>query len=128
MRYIAVDFDGTIVDHAYPRIGQPVPGAILWLKRYQRLGAKLILFTVRSNDDKLRYLDDAVAYLRDNGIELFGANVNPDQAHFSSSPKVYANIYIDDAAFGCPWKYIDGFNRICVDWDIVGPEVEKLII
>jgi len=91
--YIAVDFDGTIVDHAYPNIGKPVPGAIKWLKRYQELGAKLILFTVRSNDDTLRYLDDAVEYLKNNGIELFGANVNPDQIHFSSSPKVFADLY-----------------------------------
>jgi len=37
-------------------------------------------------------------------------------------------IYIDDAAFGCPWKYIVEFHRICVDWDIVGPEVEKMLI
>ena len=124
--YIAVDFDGTIVDHAYPEIGQPVPGAITWLKRYQELGAKLILFTVRSNDDTLRCLDDAVEYLNNRGINLFGVNENPDQYHFSSSPKVYANVYIDDAAFGCPCTYIEGFHRICVDWSIVGPEVEKM--
>ena len=126
--YIAVDFDGTIVDHAYPNIGKPVPGAITWLKRYQELGAKLILFTVRSNDNSLRYLDDAVEYLKSEGIILFGVNKNPVQAHFSSSPKVFANLYIDDAAFGCPCTYIEGFHRACVDWSIVGLEVEKILI
>ena len=47
--YIAVDFDGTIVEHEFPDIGPPVPGAIESLKRFQDAGVKIILWTTRSN-------------------------------------------------------------------------------
>ena len=47
--YICIDFDGTIVDHCFPEIGTEAPKAILWLKRLQDQGAKLILFTMRSD-------------------------------------------------------------------------------
>jgi len=47
--YICIDFDGTIVDHRFPEIGPPVPGAVEWMLRFQEAGAKLILFTMRSD-------------------------------------------------------------------------------
>ncbi len=47
--YIAVDFDGTIVDHQFPEIGKAVPGAFDWLKRFKEAGATLILWTMRSD-------------------------------------------------------------------------------
>ena len=46
---IAVDFDGTIVDHVFPEIGAAVPGAFKWLKRFKEAGATLILWTMRSD-------------------------------------------------------------------------------
>ncbi|MBL4903373.1 MAG: hypothetical protein JKY62_12090, partial [Desulfocapsa sp.] len=48
--YICIDFDGTVVDHRYPYVGDPVPLAVDWLQRFVELGAKLILFTMRSDD------------------------------------------------------------------------------
>lgn len=126
--YICIDFDGTIVDHRFPEIGPPVPGAVEWMKEFQEAGAKLILFTMRSDGGKNPIaLLRAVDYLEENGIKLYGINKNPTQIHWTSSPKAYGNIYIDDAAFGCPLIQQDGFNRPCVDWEIVGPGVmEKL--
>ena len=122
--YICVDFDGTIVDHAFPDIGVPVPGAIEWMKKWVEAGAKLILFTVRSDGQKAgNVLSDAVTYLEKNGVILYGVNHNPDQSSWSTSSKVYANIYVDDAAFGCPLIVFDSFNRACVNWEIVGPQV-----
>ncbi len=101
--YICVDFDGTIVDHAYPDIGNQVPEAIYWLKRLQMLGGRIILFTMRSDqEDGDPLLREAVDYLRYNGIHLYGINRNPDQDDWTTSPKAYGHVYVDDAAIGCP--------------------------
>ncbi len=125
---IAIDFDGTIVEHEFPKVGPLVPGAIEWMKRFQEAGAKLILWTMRSDRiDDGNYLSDAIALCRDNGIEFFGENRNPEQ-DWSDSPKAYAHVYIDDAAFGCPLQYhytLQG--RPFVDWDVVGPAVLGMI-
>ena len=126
--YICVDFDGTIVDHRYPEIGEPAPVAIVWLKRLQLLGAKIILFTMRSNrGDGINFLQDAVVYLEENGVQLFGVNRNPDQDIWTSSPKAYGEVYVDDAAFGCPLIHPKGFARPCVDWKKVGPQLEHML-
>jgi hypothetical protein len=109
---IAVDFDGTIVTHKYPQIGNPAPLAIEILKRLQEAGHKIILWTMRSGDK----LDEAVAYLKENGIEPWGINMNPDQAKWTSSNKAYAQVYIDDAAFGCPCFFDAESQRQVVNW------------
>lgn len=111
---ICVDFDGTIVEHEYPRIGAPVPLALQTLKELQEAGHNLILFTMRSRI----YLDEAVEYLRNNGIELYGINRNPDQDDWTDSPKAYGQMYIDDAAVGCPLIFRTG-ERPYVDWGVV---------
>lgn len=127
--FICVDFDGTIVDHRYPDIGQPVPDAIKWLKILHRHGAKLILYTMRSDEGVSgSSLTDAVNYLRSEGVQLFAANRNPGQEDWTSSPKVYADVYIDDAAFGCPLIMPRGFARPCVNWKEVGPAVEHMCL
>lgn len=100
---IAIDFDGTIVKHQYPEIGEPIFGAIDTIKALQRNGHDIFLWTMRGNNKMYNRRDllfDAVNYLRDNGIELCGVNNSP--AQFSTSKKQYAHIYIDDAALGCP--------------------------
>lgn len=63
-----------------------------------------------------KYLDEAVKYLEDKDIILFGINENPDQKEWTESPKVYADCYVDDAAIGCPLLKVEGFRRECVDW------------
>jgi len=113
---IAVDFDGTVVDHIYPDIGKPVPLALEWLKKLQDLNFKIILLTMRSD----QYLQDAVDYLETNSIKLYGINQNPDQSFWTNSNKVYADYYIDDAAIGCPLLELTNFNRKCVDWEKIG--------
>ncbi len=123
--YICIDFDGTIVDHDFPRVGQPVPGAIEWMKRFIDLGGKIILWTMRSDTGQGNdHLSQAVEYLKENDIELFGVNHNPTQDRWTTSPKAYGNIYIDDAAAGCPMIQPEGFRNPCVDWSLVAPLVE----
>jgi hypothetical protein len=119
---ICIDFDGTIVEHDYPRIGKPVPLAIETMKGLQEQGALLILFTMRSG----KYLQEAVDYLKDNGIELYGVNTNPSQSTWTQSPKAYGQIYIDDAALGCPTLVVDG-GRPMVDWIMVRQYLGLLI-
>ena len=111
---IAVDFDGTCVTHEYPKIGRYI-GAQPVLKRLVEAGAKLILWTMRSD----RHLQEAVQWFSDNEIPLFGIQGNPEQSTWTSSPKAYAKVYIDDAALGCPLCSGLSGERPFVDWKAV---------
>jgi hypothetical protein len=122
---IAVDFDGTIAEHKFPEVGKPVPGAFEWMRKWQEAGARLILWTMRCDSPKGNYLADAIDLCRGNGVYFFGHNRNPEQSEWTTSPKAYAHIYVDDAAFGTP--LIQGDGRPMVDWSVVGPEVLKII-
>ena len=93
---IAIDFDGTIVTHNYPYIGEDI-GAIPVIKSLQE-NCKIILLTMRFG----RQLTDAVKFCREQGIHLYGINENPSQSSWNKSRKVYANYYIDDLALGTP--------------------------
>ena len=112
---ICVDFDGTCVLHAYPSIGDDI-GAVPVLKELIEKGHRLILFTMRSD----RELRDAVEWFEDNGLDLFGINVNPEQEEWTTSPKAYAQLYIDDCGIGTP-LIIDKekSDRPYVDWSAV---------
>lgn len=122
---IAIDFDGTCVKHAYPKIGEDI-GAVPVLKEMVKNGHQLVLNTMRSG----KLLNEAIQWFENNGIKLSGANHTPGQATWTASPKVYANIYIDDAALGCPTT-MDDEGNIYVDWIIVarafGYDYNKLI-
>lgn len=121
---IAVDFDGTVVKHKYPEVGETVEGAVQTLKRLTEKGHRIILWTMRHDKE----LEDAVNWYRENDIPLFGINNNPEQGSWTQSPKAYAQIYIDDAAIGCPMKF-DGKMNWHVDWQRVAEllELKKVI-
>lgn len=108
---IAVDFDGTVVTHEYPHIGEDA-GAVPVLQELVGKGFRLILLTMRSG----KLLDDAVAWFRDRKIPLYAVNENPQQRSWTSSPKVYADLYIDDSNLGCPLRFVDGCRRPVADW------------
>ena len=123
---IAIDFDGTCVTHEYPSVGKDV-GAVSVLEDLIYNGHKLILNTMRSGKE----LSDAVKWFENNNIELYGINENPTQKSWTTSPKVYAQLYIDDAALGIPLieKLMEknGFtinDRPYVDW----LQVRKLLV
>ena len=119
-KVVAVDFDGTLVEHVYPDIGKEVPGAVETVKWLMENGTKIVLFTMRSDE----YLHSAVAWMTQRGITPWGINTNPDQKSWTDSPKAYAQVYIDDAALGCPLIYPD-FARPYVDWSTVKQELTK---
>ncbi len=91
---IAVDFDGTIVEHKYPALGKEIPFAIKTLKLFQKKGHKLILWTYRSGKE----LEEAVKFCEDRGLIFHAVNNNYDGEEFDNtySRKIYADIYIDD--------------------------------
>lgn len=64
-------------------------------------------------------LSDAVEWFASNGIPLYGIQRNPSQDTWTSSPKAYANVYIDDAALGCPLMHGLSSERPFVDWAVV---------
>lgn len=121
MLRIGVDFDGTIVSHEYPAIGKPVQGAIRWLRRLKKAGAVLILWTMRSDDGRQNTLTAAVEYCREQGLEFDAVNEGIDDRLWTSSPKVFAHVYVDDAAFGCPCRLDKSSGRPVVNWARVGP-------
>jgi hydroxymethylpyrimidine pyrophosphatase-like HAD family hydrolase len=143
---ICVDFDGTLCEHVYPEIGKEVPKAFEYLKKYQKAGAKIILFTMRSskpynqkivsidpntNEETIEYVDrdclqEAVDWCKKNGLEFYGVNSNPTQKYWTRSPKAYGQLYVDDAAVGCPLIYEEG-KRPYVDWESVDKIIENRI-
>jgi len=121
---IAIDFDGTIVEHEYPKIGKEKLFAFQTLKQLEKMGALLILWTFRTGKE----LDEAVEFCRKNGIEFYAVNSNyPEEILDESvSRKVNADIYIDD-------KNVGGFPGWSEVWQILNPfelqqkEAEKRI-
>ncbi|HOE39918.1 MAG TPA: hypothetical protein PLG05_10270 [Bacteroidales bacterium] len=95
---IAVDFDGTIVEHKYPDIGNIIPGSFEVLRELQAQGHKLILWTVRDGID----LQDAVDFCLKNGVIFWAINESIPNEEFNKyiSRKIDADIYIDDRNIG----------------------------
>lgn len=117
---IAVDFDGTCVEHDYPAVGMEVEGAVETLRTLVKRGHRIILYTMRSGSK----LDAAVKWFSDRKIELWAVNRNPEQAEWTESPKVFADLYIDDSALGCPIMFIDGVRHPVVNWTKVRTQLE----
>ncbi len=96
---IAVDFDGTIVEHRYPEIGREIPFAIETLKLLSKEGHRLILWSVREG----HLLDEAVAWCRERGLEFYAVNKDfPEEntKHDNYSRKLKVELFIDDRNVG----------------------------
>ncbi|HLS11505.1 MAG TPA: hypothetical protein VK050_05045 [Flavobacteriaceae bacterium] len=95
---IAVDFDGTIVEDAYPKIGRPMIFAFDTMKRLQEDGHRLILWTYRHGDR----LQEAVDFCKENGITFYAVNKSFPEEVFdgSASRKINADFFIDDRNIG----------------------------
>lgn len=97
---IAVDFDGTIVEHRYPEIGKELPFATQTLRMLIADQHKLILWSVREG----KLLEDAVEWCRERGIEFYAVNKDFPEEDLSKnqnfSRKIKADIWIDDRNIG----------------------------
>tara|TARA_Y100000034_G_C6759113_1_gene337958 strand:- start:160 stop:588 length:429 start_codon:yes stop_codon:yes gene_type:complete len=106
-RIAVIDFDGTIVEHRFPAIGEPMPEAFEVMKELKEAGWALILWTCRENDGhniNRQYLKEAVDFCRENGVEFDGVNETPLEFEFRDERtlrrKVYGDVYIDDRNLG----------------------------
>lgn len=135
---VVIDFDGTCVTHEFPIVGSDI-GAEPVLKRILNHGHNLILFTMRSdlpnptyrNQGKMlppgNYLQDAVDWFLDREIKLYGIQRNPSQDSWTTSPKAYGQLIIDDAALGCPLVFDENLSeRPFVDWEAVNDMMEYM--
>lgn len=97
---IAIDFDGTIVEHAYPAIGRSIPFAIDTLLQMQKEGHTLILWTVRRG----RLLQEAIDYCARQGLFFYAENENyrgeNKEMGEEVSRKLSAELFIDDRNLG----------------------------
>jgi hypothetical protein len=118
---IALDFDGTVVTHEYPRIGEDI-GAIPVLKKIIQNGNRIVLNTMRSGDE----LNESIEWFNTNGIELYGVGYNPTQSSWTTSNKCYAELYIDDAALGAPLSIDKRYGRPFINWVIVEEMLVKM--
>ena len=126
---IIIDFDGTCVTHEFPNIGKDI-GAEKVLKKLIQKGHRLILFTMRCNHTFIpnshqpdiivepgNYLTDAVNWFKERDIPLFGIQKHPNQTVWTSSPKAYGHLIIDDIALGCPVKFDRNISdKPFIDW------------
>ncbi len=110
---IAVDFDGTIVEHRYPRIGEEMLFAFETLRELKKKGHMLILWTFREGEE----LEAAVEFCRERGLEFWAVNQNfPEETYDSmENRKVLADIYIDD-------RNVGGFPGWSKVWQMLHPE------
>jgi len=96
---LGIDFDGTVVEDAYPGIGEPMIFAFDTLKKLQEEGHRLILWTYRHG----KRLDEAVEFCRENGIEFYAVNRSFPEEQFDESKasrKIHADFFIDDRNIG----------------------------
>lgn len=112
-KVIAVDFDGTIVEHKFPEIGKEMLFAFATMKALQSKGHKLILWTIRTGE----LLNDAVNYCKTNGVEFYAVNKNyrEEVLDEKTSRKLNADIFIDDRSIG-------GFIGWSEVWQALHPE------
>lgn len=112
-KILAIDFDGTVVEHKYPAIGQEMLFAFDTLKALQNKGHRLILWTYRQGKE----LDEAVRFCEENGMVFHAVNENyPGETKSGCfSRKINADIFIDD-------RNIGGFVGWDAVWQMLHPE------
>ena len=125
---IAVDFDGTIVDHCYPEIGKEIPFATTTLKMLIADRHQLILWTVRRGE----LLQAAVDWCKERGVEFYAVNKNfPEEVVENDGcyNKVNAELFIDDRNLGGlpDWGKIYQIIKENKSWDDIynGSPAEK---
>lgn len=129
---IAVDFDGTIVEHRYPEIGKEIPFAVATLCQLQKdmPGLHIVLWTVREG----RLLQDAVEWCEKRGLNFYAVNSNyPGEISSAADQgcrKVSADLYIDDRNLGGLPSWPEIYKNVSgrEQGNIVGDKVDSSFI
>lgn len=121
---VALDFDGTLLTHTWPELGKDI-GAFEWVIPLQENNHELryILWTMRT----YKPLKLAVEFCNDMGLHFWSVNSSPNQHTWSSSNKVFAHCYVDDAALGTPLIGGSKGARPYVNWNEMGPLLTKRV-
>ncbi len=125
---ISIDFDGTVVEHRYPKIGEEIPHATEVLKKLQADGHKLVLWTVREG----RQLEEAIEWCRERGVEFSAINetLRSSGEHSHNTRKIDADIYIDDCNIGGRFDWESVYHMIhdnLTYYDIIRETKQKAI-
>jgi|TARA_B110000027_G_scaffold68315_1_gene73034 hydroxymethylpyrimidine pyrophosphatase-like HAD family hydrolase len=116
---IAIDFDGTIVEDAYPKIGKPMIFAFETMKKLQSEGHRLILWTYRTD----KKLQEAVDFCKQQGLEFYAINKSYPEEEFDGkiSRKINATFFVDDRNIGgfIGWTAV---HKLLLNYD---PEIKK---
>jgi len=116
---IAIDFDGTIVEDAYPNIGKPIIFAFETMKKLQSEGHRLILWTYRTD----KKLQEAVDFCKQQGLEFYAINKSYPEEEFDGkiSRKINATFFVDDRNIGgfIGWTAV---HKLLLNYE---PEIKK---
>ena len=116
---IAIDFDGTIVEDAYPKIGKPMIFAFETMKKLQSEGHRLILWTYRTD----KKLQEAVNFCKQQGLEFYAINKSYPEEEFDGkiSRKINATFFVDDRNIGgfIGWTAV---HKLLLNYE---PEIKK---
>ena len=116
---IAIDFDGTIVEDAYPNIGKPMIFAFETMKKLQSEGHRLILWTFRTD----KKLQEAVDFCKQQGLEFYAINKSYPEEEFDGkiSRKINATFFVDDRNIGgfIGWTAV---HKLLLNYE---PEIKK---
>ena len=116
---IAIDFDGTIVEDAYPNIGKPMIFAFETMKKLQSEGHRLILWTYRTD----KKLQEAVDFCKQQGLEFYAINKSYPEEEFDGkiSRKINATFFVDDRNIGgfIGWTTV---HKLLLNYE---PEIKK---
>ena len=97
---IAVDFDGTIVENHYPKIGPERPFATETLRMLIQDHHRVVLWTCREGE----LLEEALQWCRERGVEFYAANRDYPEETTDNNPhftrKLKADLFIDDRSLG----------------------------
>ena len=125
---IAVDFDGTIVEHRYPKIGKEIPFAIQTLRTLIKEGHQLILWSVREGD----LLQEAVDWCHERGVDFWAINRDyPEEEEHKNnnfSRKLKVEMFIDDRNLGGlpDWGTIYQMIKNHTTWESMGYGLHNL--
>lgn len=134
---IYLDFDGTVVDHEYPRIGKYNNGCFEIIKKLQNAGHKIILNTYRANcnngtlERAIEFINESKSYFIDksedntlnplDGVERY--KIHPTEWNWNKM--LSENImFIDDITPKIPLSCSDVYGECKVNWD----ELDKQFI
>jgi hypothetical protein len=131
MAIIAIDFDGTIVEHEFPMIGELKEDAKEIIQLLKEEGHKIIIWTCRTSQHSFKHVEgsrptvfDVKDFLDANEIPYDTINHNIPELGFQPAPKVYADFYIDDKNLGgfIPWKEAYDLITIQIEAQKIGLE------